>query len=296
MLDFRIHTFLAVCAHMSFTKAAEALHITQPAVSQHMHALQEQLGRQLFIMQGRQLVLTEEGQRYRRFARSLQRDIHRFTEEFLAKSSATSINFGATLTIGEFTLPPILGSLMETDPDRHITMHVDNTEILLSMLDSGAIDVAFIEGAFDKNRYGYRLFSHERFIGIGSNACVERHPEPTLEDLLNERLIIRESGSGTRGVLERFLAERGLSTERFCHVDEIGNLNVIKHLVSRDIGISFLYEAAARDALERGLVREIQIKGWQVIREFNFVFPQNSHYESHFMKFYDECIASASVT
>ena len=296
MLDFRIRTFLAVCEHMSFTKAAQALHLTQPAVSQHIHSLQQQLGTQLFTMQGRQVVLTAEGTRYGRFVRSLQRDIRRFTDEFLAQDAKRSITFGATLTIGEFTLPPMLARLMETDPERHITMHVDNTEVLLSMLDEGAIDVAFIEGAFDKHRYGYRLFSHERFIGIGSASCMERHPNPTLEELLGERLIIRESGSGTRGVLERFLVERGLSTEDFCHVDEIGNLNVIKHLVSRDRGISFMYEAAARASIASGTVRELPIEGWQVIREFNYVFPLGSQFESRFLDFYDECMSTAIMT
>ena len=294
MLDFRIRTFLAICEHMSFTKAAQALNLTQPAVSQHMHSLQEQLGKPLFTMRGRQVVLTDEGERCKVFARSIQQDVQRFTSEVLFSVPKPEVKFGATLTIGEFSLPSILAKMMERDPLRHFTMHVDNTEVLLSMLDSGAIDVAFIEGAFDKNRYGYRLFSHERFIGIGSAACRERHPHPTLDELLSERLIIRESGSGTRGVLERFLAERGLSTERFSHVDEIGNLNVIKYLVGMDRGISFLYEAAAKEALQEGSVYELEIEGWQVIREFNFVFPLNSRYERRFLEFHKECMAYIS--
>lgn len=295
MLDFRLHTYLAVCDHLSFTKAAETLHITQPAVSHHMHALQEELGKQLFTIQGRQVVLTEEGVRFRDFVRSLQLDVDRFTREFAFSAGKQTIRFGATLTIGEFTLPPILSAIMQRDVNRSLHMHVDNTEVLLTLLDTGQIDFAFIEGAFDKNRYGYRLFSHERFIAIGSHACKLRHTNAHLEDLLGERLIIRESGSGTRGVLERYLAEHGLDTASFCHVDEIGNLNVIKHLVANDLGISFLYEAAAHEALSAGRIDELEIEGWQVIREFNFVYPLNSRYEDRFLAFLDECMANTTM-
>lgn len=292
MLDFRIHTFLAVCEHMSFTKAAQELHLTQPAVSHHMHDLQELYGQELFTIVGRRVVLTDAGLRFRAFAQSLQLDVNRFIKEFSKVSEIEVVKFGATLTIGEFTLPPIIRKLMQSNPKRKLTMHVDNTENLLAMIDSGDIDFAFIEGAFDKKSYGYRLFSNERFIAIGSHACKERHPYPTLEALLDERLLLRESGSGTRAVLERILAERGLSVESFCHLDEIGNLNVIKQLVGSDNGISFLYEAAAREALADNSIVELPIGGWSVIREFNFVFSLDSRYESKFLSFLDECISN----
>ncbi|PKL19821.1 MAG: LysR family transcriptional regulator [Spirochaetae bacterium HGW-Spirochaetae-4] len=292
MLDFRIHTFLSVCEHMSFTKAAHELHLTQPAVSHHMHALQELYGQELFTIVGRQVVLTEAGNRFRTFTQSLHLDVNRFIKEFSQVSEIDVVKFGATLTIGEFTLPPIIHKLMQNNPNRKLTMHVDNTENLLAMIDSGHIDFAFIEGAFDKNSYGYRLFSNERFIAIGSHACKARHPHPTLEELLGEQLLIRETGSGTRAVLERILAERGLSVGCFCHLDEIGNLNVIKQLVGSDNGISFLYEAAARQALQENNIVELEIGGWSVMREFNFVFSLDSRYESRFLHFLDECISN----
>ena len=291
MLDFRIQTFLKVCEHMSFTKAAQELHLTQPAISQHMHALQELYGKQLFSIIGRKMILTEAGKQFRTFTRSLQIDVNRFISEFNQSQEVEIVKFGATLTIGEFTLPPIVQKLMQENPNRKLTILVDNTENLLAMIDSGHIDFAFIEGAFDKHNYGHRLFSNERFIAIGSHACKSRHPGPSLEELFSERLLIRESGSGTRAVLEQILTERGLSVESFCHVDEIGNLNVIKNLVSADIGISFLYEAATRDALDRERVLELIVKEWSVMREFNFVFSLNSRYESRFLNFLQECIS-----
>jgi DNA-binding transcriptional LysR family regulator len=295
MLDFRIITFLAVCDQKSFTKAAEYLNITQPAVSQHMHTLQESWGKPLFSIEGRRFVLTDAGEDLRQFAQTLQVDINRFSQEFKTKGQEQHIHFGATLTIGEFTLPPILRRLMENRPTRNLTMHVDNTENLLAMLDSGFLDFAFIEGAFDKKIYGYRLFSNQRFIPICSHQCVLRHPKPSLDSLLSERLLVREKGSGTRAVFEQILAERGLSTDSFRHVDEIGNLNVIKTLVGNDMGISFLYEEAAKDAIALGKVCELPIDRWGVTREFNFVFSLHTRYESQFLAFLDECMTNIKM-
>ncbi|WP_422480026.1 LysR substrate-binding domain-containing protein [Pleomorphochaeta sp. DL1XJH-081] len=295
MLDFRIITFLAVCDQKSFTKAAEYLNITQPAVSQHMHALQEMWGKPLFVIEGRRFILTEAGEDLRQFVQTLQVDIKRFSQDFRDKKHGQHIYFGATLTIGEFTLPPILKGLMEKRPTRNLTMHVDNTENLLAMLDSGFLDFAFIEGAFDKKRYGYRLFSNQRFIPICSSQCLLRHPKPSLDSLLSERLLVREKGSGTRAVFEQILAERGLSTDSFRHVDEIGNLNVIKTLVGNDMGISFLYEEAAKDAIMQGQVCELPIDGWSVNREFNFVFSLHTRYESQFLAFLNECMTNIKM-
>ena len=293
MLDFRMLTFLAVCEHLSFTKAAQHLNLTQPAVSQHIQTLQQRYGKQLFVMEGRQLKLTDEGKRLYDFARSLQVDIHRFTKDFLEEAQQETVQFGATLTIGEFTLPSILYNLMQDRPYRRLSMHVDNTENLLAMIDSGTIDFAFIEGAFDKQRYGYRLFSHQRFIAIGSHACLERHPNPSMQQLLKERLLVREKGSGTRAVLEQILAQRGLKVESFLHADVVGNLNVIKTLVEQDVGISFMYEAAAKDVLESHGVEELSIQGWQVVREFNFVYSHHTRYENQFLAFLTECLSYA---
>ena len=122
-----------------------------------------------------------------------------------------------------------------------------------------------------------------------------RHPKPSLDSLLSERLLVREKGSGTRAVFEQILAERGLSTDSFRHVDEIGNLNVIKTLVGNDMGISFLYEEATKDAIMQGQVCELPIDGWSVNREFNFVFSLHTRYESQFLAFLNECMTNIKM-
>ncbi len=82
MLDFRMYTFLTVCEYMSFTKAAQALHLTQPAISQHIHVLEEQYGTKLFSLNKRHISLTKEGEELRQFAHSMSVDIKRFHQLF----------------------------------------------------------------------------------------------------------------------------------------------------------------------------------------------------------------------
>ncbi len=289
MLEYRIKTFLTVCEHMSFTKASLALNLTQPAISQHIRALEEHYGKKLFTLVGRQIKLTTDGEELRRFSHSMEVDIKKFHKSYTQENSREQISFGATLSIGEFTLPPIITSLMKQHPHWNVQMRVNNTLNLLSMIDKGEIDFAFIEGAFNKAIYSYRLFSLERFIAIGSRAMKEKYPHHSLEDLKGERILIREEGSGTRAVFTHILKEKGLSLESFHHVDEIGNLNVIKRLVSENLGISFMYEAAAKEAIKENLVFEIPLTDVSVKREFNFVYSLNSHEQEKYEKFLALC-------
>lgn len=153
MLDFRVETFLAVCQTMNFTRAAEQLHITQPAVSQHIHALEEQYGTKLFRSQGKQLQLTESGRLFFRTAAAMHHDDLRLRETIHQENTRRRLRFGATLTIGEYIMPAPLLRLLEREPDIQLYMLTANTQELLKLLDQGELDFAIVEGYFDKQAY-----------------------------------------------------------------------------------------------------------------------------------------------
>ena len=113
MLDPRVETFLTVCETMNFTKAASLLHITQPAVSQQVRALEEQYGRKLFRYKSRQLFLTEEGELFLRTARTMRQDAIRLQESLRQMGKERLLRFGATLTIGEYIMPGPLLRLLQ---------------------------------------------------------------------------------------------------------------------------------------------------------------------------------------
>jgi len=119
MQDFRMETFLTVCEHMNYTKAAEALSITQPAVSQHIRYLEEHYGIRLFQYEGKRLHLTNAGQQLRRAAATIKYDEAILCDQMLAGFQRRLI-FGATRTIGDFVLPDRLARYIANHPDTEI--------------------------------------------------------------------------------------------------------------------------------------------------------------------------------
>ncbi len=279
MLDNRIDTFLTVCRMMNYTKAADALHISQPAVSQHIHWLEEHYYTTLFLYEGRKLRLTDAGNRLYHAASTMRND-ETALKATLQASTNDRFLFGATLTIGNFILPERIEQYLCEHPQAEIRMLVDNTESLLKSLDAGDIDFAVIEGYFRKSMYAYEAYSMERFICV----CKEDYPfsvEPhNLSDLFGERLVLREPGSGSREILERHLLERNCSIQDFDRLLEIGSISAIKKLVCAGCGVTFLYEAAVRDELSNAMLRQIELDDFQAEHPFTIVWRKNSIFDS----------------
>lgn len=283
MLDFRVKTFLELCETGSYTKAAQHLHITQPAVTQHIHYLEEDYGVKLFTYQGRELRLTEAGKRFREFGMSVRADDDRIRKRLaLSQGETAPLRFGATLTIGEYTMPGILKRALEEMPDLRLTMQVKNTQELLAKLERGEVDFALVEGNFDRSKYDARVFSQEEMVGIcGPDWRADRMPDLPhrkfdLEELLEERLIVREAGSGTRGVLQQALYEHNLNLNAFAKVTQLGSMEAIKSLVSAGCGIAFLYREAVKKELALGTLCQFRVKDFLLTREFHFVSLKGS--------------------
>ena len=215
MLDFRIDTFLAVCRSMNFTRAAEELHITQPAVSQHIRYLEKSYGVKLFDYQGKRLSLTTAGEALFSAAVTMKHD-----DLFLKKQlpmlgrGQKNLVLGATLTVGEFAVPERLAAYLNRYPETDLHLIVANTHKLLHRIDAGEIDFAIVEGFFEKREYDSLLFSRESYVAVCGTQAHFARPPHKVEDLLGERLLLREEGSGTREILERYLEGRNLTVHQ----------------------------------------------------------------------------------
>ena len=163
MLDYRLQTFLTLCETMHYTRAAERLCITQPAVTQHIHFLEQHYGCRLFVYQGKTLRLTEEGERLRRMAASLAYNSRKM-DEAMNEPAPVRLCVGATKSIGEYVIAPLISQFVRQHPTTALSLAVDNTQVLLRALDQGELDFALVEGFFDKDKYGHRLLRQERFF------------------------------------------------------------------------------------------------------------------------------------
>lgn len=288
MLDHRHETFLELCKVLSYTKAAQVLHLTQPAVSQQIKALEAYYGHSLFEYKNKKLSLTDQGQQLHKFTSAISTDIKFMTQLLHRKDvESSSLNFGTTLSIGEFVMPPILEKLIYTKPNTQINMIVENTQHLLQKLEEGIIQFAFIEGIFNKTGYHTKLFSLEKFTAVCSPGSMLANKTVGFDDILSNRLILREKGSGTREILELQLQKQNLAIDSFSAITEIGSIALIKRLVENGYGISFMYEVAANKEIAEGKLCRVNVTGIKDLREFNFVFIKDSYHTDEFLYWFE---------
>lgn len=286
MLDYRYYTFLTLSKTLNYTKAASLLCITQPAVSQHIKYLETQYNCKLLDHTGKDLQLTQQGKRLQECIATMVADEQHVKQLMEMKPQhQNSLRFGATLTIGEFILPQQLSSYMKQHKDTHLTMIVENTSTLIKQLQEGKLQFAFVEGYFKKSDVYHELLSKQRYIAIKHKDYILQKPITKLEDLLEETLIVREGGSGTREVLERMLQEHNLTIDDFANTIEIGNINAITHMVEAHMGITFLYEAAVQAKLQQGTFEIIPLQDFPIERDFSFITLKNSMYLQDYLDF-----------
>lgn len=286
MLDFRMETFLAVCQCMNFTRASEQLNITQPAVSQHIRFLEKHYNTKLFRYEGKKLRLTGAGEILRNASLTMMHDEISMQSEMQKSEEAEEIRFGATRTVGDTLMGGILEKYLREYPDADIHMVVENTRELLERLDDGRIDFALVEGFFKKSEYDYQKYSEENYIAVCSPDYQFRENPDRIENLFQERLLLREEGSGTREVLERYLDSQNLSLSDFERTMEAGSLYTIKELTKSGCGITFLYEVAVREELKSGALIKIPLKDFQATHEFTFIWRRGSIYADRYREIF----------
>lgn len=280
MLDYRMDTFLTVCDVMNYRETAEILHITQPAVTQHIHFLEKEYGCKLFTYQNKKLEKTASATILEEYARSMKYNEQTLKEEILSKTYQ-EYKIGTTKTIGDYVIGDYVKHFLAqgTHP---LTLIVDNTEHLLHLLVENKLDFALVEGYFDKKKYNYQLFRKEPFVGI----CHKNHPfagrTVAVPELLKETLICREEGSGTRAIMEQKLLDYNENIEHFANHICISSFKMILELVRENFGISFVYDVLAETDEN---ISRFYLPGEPILREFNFVYLKNTNAEKKIQSF-----------
>lgn len=267
MIDYRMDTFLTLCECMNYRKAAEILHITQPAVSQQIHFLEREYGCKLFSYDRHRLTKTEAAVTLEQYARAAKLHEQQLRET-LAHSDLRELKVGATKTIGDYFLRDYIHRYL-FQKENALDLIVDNTEHLLGLLEESRLDFAVVEGFFDKKRFDSILLRREPFVGI----CHRNHPfagrEVSIDELLRQTIIHREDGSGTRAILEQELSGYNESLQRFKRHICISSFKLILDLVKSGYGVSFVYNILADSDPE---LAKFTLRGESVVREFNIVY------------------------
>ncbi len=291
MLDFRMETFLTVCRYMNFTHAAEALHLTQPAVSQHIRCLEQKYEASLFYREKKKLSLTPAGELLRSALETMQNDENTLKKRMKESLSQKKIlTFGVTMTIGEYAILPSLAVFIKKHPDTDFHIRYGNTQTLLSCLQEGTIDFAIVEGYFKEDHYDVRIYKKEEYIAVASSRHNFQQPVCCLKDLTKERLLTREHGSGTRAILSKALALNNMSVLDFAHLVEVENIHTIVSLLCEDCGISFLYKSAVEQEISAGKLRQIPLTDFTISHDFCFIWNKGSIFSKEYQTIFQELI------
>ncbi len=292
MIDIKLLTFITVARKKNFTRAGNALNITQPAVSQHIKALEEYYSVKLMHKCGKQMELTEEGTLLFKHALELDRLSKMIRLELENKSAIIKkYNVGATLTIGGYVLPTIIGQYRKVHENIDIILHVENTEAILKKLFNGEINMGVIEGPFDRSRVNYKKYRDDELVLAFSPIHPFAHRgSVSIEEVLQDKLILREKGSGTRKVFEDRLLASGYKLEDMNLYMEIGSIMALISLVESNLGCTIISKEAIKSSLKDNRLKTIPIKDFEIYREFNFIYLDelNRSFIDKFIKFCQE--------
>ncbi|MET1178641.1 LysR family transcriptional regulator [Peribacillus simplex] len=281
--------FCLVVDEGSISQAARLSFLSQPAVTRQIHQLENYYNTLLFDREEGRLRVTEAGKLLYPFAKAIVNDFNHSKEVIQQSTGKYNANLivGASLTIGEYLLPSLLGRFKKQQPEIKVTLTIKNTPRVLQDLTNDVIDLALVEGLVENSDFIVDKFAEDELILV----CPSDHPwkdrkEIQLEELGNERMIWRESISGTRLIVENMLTEHGV-LEKIESYMEIGSTQAIKSAVEAGLGISILPRLTVARELEQGFLREVGISRIDITRNLWLVRKNNRFNKIGVSKFVD---------
>ena len=267
----QLRAFSAVAQCQHFTRAAEQLQIAQPSVSYQVHALERELKVQLVELDGRQVYLTDAGERLAvRVAAVLNDldDIGREMQDYGA-GALGRVRVGASRTVGSYALPPVLAKFHEAHPSIELMIRVDNTRMIELDLLGRKIDVAILEGRVTSPNLEVCPVRRDALVLIAAPDHPFAKCSPIRrEDLRGQAFVVRELGSGTRALAEDALGP--VARETF-PVLELDQPEAIVRAVEAGMGLAFISEVIVERAVATGRLAVIQIEDMDLGREFSIV-------------------------
>ncbi|AQP52801.1 LysR substrate-binding domain-containing protein [Vagococcus penaei] len=268
MLDYRYKTFVNLVETKSYTKTAELINFTQPAVTKHIQYIEKELNVQLVSYKNRKLIITDEGLYLYEKIKRIIAEIDKIKTDFNQK---TVLNIGASKTIGEYLLCKSLEIYKKDYPNTEISLYVDNTKQLIHSLKKRQIDIALISGPVNDYSLRREKFCHDTIILI----CSPKHPLANktinIQDIYPSTVYIREKGAGSLESLEQKLNELNMKISDIPKLYTVGNINLIKSFVKNNNGISFVYHSSVADDIKSGTLSTININRFHAKQDFYIV-------------------------
>jgi DNA-binding transcriptional LysR family regulator len=291
MEDHKLKVFCTVAETKSFSKTSQIIHLTQPAVSLQIQALEELYETKLFDRSSSSINLTTAGEVLYRYSKNIL-ELYAELEKEIGKITGLikgSLSIGASTTIGNYVLPNVIFDFKKTHPKIKINVLIGNTRRVLDLLNSGVVDFGLVEGeTFGNKIKGEPMLSDELVFVMPAMHPWAKKKSISILEITKEPFIIREEGSGTRQIIEKYLAAHGIKVSDLHIVLVLGGTESIKEAVERGMGISILSRWATRKEVKYGTLKYVAAKEDRILRDFSLIMPKNavvSHAVDEFLSY-----------
>lgn len=293
MADRRLQVFHAVAKHLSFTKAAEALFMTQPAVTFQIRQLEEYFDTRLFDRAQGRITLTAAGVVALEYAErilGLSAELDARMKEMSGQVGGPLL-IGASMTVAEFLLPPVLGEFKTRFPAVLPRLFVANSEAVQARVAERTLDLGFIEGESHLASLVTDVCCDDELRVV----CAPSHPLAKLQSvapkaLLEHAYVGREPGSGTREVIDSYLQKHGVAPDSLQVVMELGSPEALKRLIATGLGFTIMSRAIAATEVKLGQLSQIPLEP-RLVRQMSVVYPKerfHSRLVNEFVQFAKE--------
>ncbi len=276
LIDQKLISFMKIVDTNSFTKAADALALTQPAVSQHIHNLEEELGVKLFIRNHNQLRLTANGEIVDKYARRLLAISNNLIQSLKdEKENVSSLTVGITHSVESSQIVEALAEYSNQSKGLTIKVVTDTVENLHKMIRNYELDFLIINGKLKDSKLNYMTMDTDCLVlAVSPTHKLAAQNTVTLEELKKEKLILRLPTSNTISLFDQALNQNNLSVSDFDVVLEMDNIATIKDLIRQNFGVSVLSKSACMDEIRKGKLIGLPIENLSLIRDINIIYPK----------------------
>ncbi len=276
MIDVKLITLLKVYETGNYTRAAEKLSLTQPAVSQHIKQLERELNATIFDRMGTKIKPTAEGRLIIQYAERMVSLYDALQQSLVDRKHVIDrLRVGITHTSESNIVSEVLAKYTERNENIKIIIQTDTISNLYDMLKTYKIDIAIVEGEVpDPDIKSIMLDTDSLVLVVNNDHPLAKKQKVSLDALKSERMILRRANSGTRNLFAAHLESHGLSLEDFNVVLEVDNIATIKDLVRRNYGVSVLARSACLDELRKGKLTALPIENLSMVREVNMLVHQ----------------------
>jgi DNA-binding transcriptional LysR family regulator len=274
MSDRRLKVFHTVARLLSFTKAAEELHMTQPAVTFQVRQLEEYFNTRLFDRTHNKVSLTPAGERVSEFAErifDLYAEMENRVRDLTGEISG-ALTIGASTTIAEYMLPALLGEFKNRYPDINLRLKVSNSEGIVSMVEHNVIDLGVVESPVSNKNLIVEVCHDDQLVVVAApdHDLVKRGGKVSASDIARYPFVSREEGSGTREVIMHYLMEHKVTPSDMTFSLELGSPEAIKGAVEAGMGITILSRSIIGKELKLNMLAELELDP-PLSRPFSFV-------------------------